>query len=189
MLITGRQACRVLAGAGVSKRCALHVLASGLAGDATRAGAVVLYDHARVEELARRPVVAWSEVCELGLTGEVGVGMPGFFVSRREFPATGSRADQLESLGRGWGSVCPWSWVAMSLQIKRYGSFPFLATIGGLVVLGAEIVETRGLSELVLESPGPWFDALEGGWFPTGPGRPWVLHLGPLTGELSLSAA
>jgi hypothetical protein len=71
----------------------------------------------------------------------------------------------------------------MQHQLQRQGSFPFVASVGGLVVLGADIVEVRGGSELVLQLPGPWFDGWEGCWLPTGPGRPWVLHLGPLEPE------
>src|SRR6476646_9394882 len=116
MMITARQACRVLAGAGVSKRCALDVLASGLAGDADRAGAVVLYERDRVAALARRPVLTWSDVVGESRTGQIGC-LPGLFVSRRHFPATGSRAEQLAALSGGWSAVSPWRWVAMALWI------------------------------------------------------------------------
>jgi len=177
MLIGARRARQLLTRDGVSTWSAQRVLAAGLAGEPTRSGSAVLYDAARVTELAARPSVPWPELdehCPAGL-----------FTSRRDFPVTGTRADQLAALCRGWSDVNPWAWIAMAHQIERFGSFPFMATIGGLVVLGADIVEARGLSEFVLESPGRWFDALEGGWFPTGPGRPWVLHLGVLTGELS----
>ena len=71
----------------------------------------------------------------------------------------------------------------MHHQVVRYGALPFVATVGGLVVLGADIVDTRGLSGLVLEPPGPWFGVVDGRWLPTGPGRPWVLSLGALTSE------
>ena len=82
----------------------------------------------------------------------------------------------------------------MAHQIHRYGYFPFVATVGGLVVLGADIVEARGLSQLTLEPPGAWLEVAAEHWLPTGRGRPWVLLLGPLsdsasTGELSPDAA
>src|SRR6476646_7922128 len=122
MWITAREACRALALAGVSQRCALRVLGAGLAGGAMRTSNAVLYDKARVIELAQRPTVSWTELDEPCPAG--------FFVSRREFPATASRERQLASLCSGWGSVCPWNWVCLDHQIGRYGSFPFVATVG-----------------------------------------------------------
>jgi hypothetical protein len=175
VLISARKACQFLADAGVSKRCALQVLASGLAGKAVDGGTTALYEHDRVLDLAQRQGMPWSGLAEQCPTG--------FFVSRREFPATGSREEQLAALSGGWASVSPWRWIAVSSQIDCHGSFPFVATIGGLVVLGADIVGVRSRSELVLERPGSWFEAIEGRWFPTGPGRPWVLHLGRLAPE------
>jgi hypothetical protein len=175
MLISAREACDLLTRDGVSRRGALKVLASGLAGSAVRAHHVVLYDEARVAELAARSSLRWQDA-EQWSPG-------GFFVSRREFPATSPRADQVASLSGGWGSVCPWEWLVVALQMERHGPLPFVATVGGLVAFGADIVEVRGFSQLVLEEPGPWFDDAAGCWFPTGPGRPWVLHIGALSRE------
>jgi hypothetical protein len=128
MLISAREACDLLIRDGVSRRGALKVLASGLAGPAVRAHHVVLYDQARVEELAARPSVHWPDAAEWS---------PG-------------------------------------------GFFPFVATVGGLVAFGADIVEVKGFSKVVLEQPGSWFEDVAGCWFPTGPGRPWVLYVGAL---------
>ena len=66
--------------------------------------------------------------------------------------------------------MSPWTWIAMAHQIHRYGYFPFVATVGGLVVLGADIVEARGLSQLTLEPPGAWFEVAAEHWLPTGRG-------------------
>jgi hypothetical protein len=175
VLISAREASRLLTRDGVSRRAALRVLGSGLVGDPVRTSSVVLYDQALVEELAARPSVHWREAAAWCPSG--------FFVSRRAFPATRSRADQMTALTGGWGSISPWEWVTAGLRLKQHGALPFVATVGGLVVLGADIVELRGLSQLVLEEPGPWFDGVAGSWFPTGPGRPWVLHLGTLRPE------
>jgi hypothetical protein len=90
MLISARKASRVLARDGVSPWTALQVLASGLVGDPLRIGTMEFYDEARVDELAARPSVTWGEAeqrCPAGL-----------FISRRGFPATGSRSDQLAAL-------------------------------------------------------------------------------------------
>jgi len=183
MYIGARTARELLTRPGVSAWSADRVLASGLAGEPIRTGHAVLYEEGRVIELAERPSVGWTDVhqcCPAGI-----------FVSRRDFAATGSRTEQLAGLTEGWSDVCPWTWIRMAIRIHDHGPLAFVATIGGLVVLGADIVEARGLSELVLAPPGPWFDALDRCWFPTGRGRPWVLRLGPLcgTGEVSPDAA
>jgi hypothetical protein len=169
MLISARKASHLLARDGVSPCTALQVLAAGLAGEPIHTSAMDLYEHERVAELAARPSVWWPEADQLC--------RPGFFLSRRSFPATAQRADQVAALSGEWGSVSPWRWVVMHHRLTTHGSFPFVATVGGLVVLGADIVETRGCSELVLEEPGAWFRGWQGRWFPTGRGRPWVLIL------------
>jgi hypothetical protein len=183
MFIGVRRARQLLTRDGVSAWSAQRVLESGLVGEPIRSGSALLYDEARVTELAERPSTPWRE---LGQRCPEGV-----FVSRRAFPATGSRAEQVAALSSGWSSVSPWRLVAMSHWIQGHGYFPFVATIGGLVVLGADIVQVRGLSELTLAPPGSWFDVTAGHWLPTGPGRPWALYPGPpiAAGELSPDAA
>ena len=155
MLMTARKASQALVRDGVSLWSANAVLKAGLAGEPERTETSVLYDADRVRDLAQRPTVSWTQL--------EGLCPAGFFVSRRNCPATGSREEQVAALSDGWGSVCPWRWVVMDIQRS----------------LGADIVETRGFSHMVLEPPGPWFEPMEGCWFPTGRGRPWVLHVGP----------
>jgi hypothetical protein len=189
MYISARQARALLIREGVSAWSAQRVLASGLAGEPVRLASTnssrssVLYEEDRVTELVQRPSMHWPELDQHCPAG--------YFVSRRSFPATAPRADQLAALSGGWSGVCMWTWIVMSIQIDSCGYLPFVATVGGLVVLGADIVKARGLSELVLAPPGPWFDAVAGHWLPTGPGRPWVLTLGPMkvADELSPDAA
>ena len=179
MLIGARRAREVLVRDGVSSWSAQRVLSAGLAGEPIRSGSAVLYEAARVMELAERPSARWPDIA--------GRCPAGLFVSRRDFPATAPLADQLKALSVGWSAVNPWAWVGMALRIPHLGPAGFVATIGGLVVLGADIVEARGFSELVLAPPGPWYDDAAGHWLPTGPGRPWLLTLGaPMTAaELS----
>jgi hypothetical protein len=170
MLIGARRARELLVRDGVSTWSAARVLESGLAGEPIRTGSAVLYDEARVVELAGRPSVGWPDIDDLCPAG--------LFVSRRDFPATAPRADQLSALCMGWSAVNMFAWVGMTLRIPHLGPVGFVATIGGLVVLGADIVETRSFSELVLAPPGPWFESAAGHWMPSGPGRPWLLTLG-----------
>jgi hypothetical protein len=179
MVIGARRARQLLTRRGVSEWSARKVLESGLAGEPIRSGSAVLYDEARVTELAQRPSVQWPEFyarCPAGV-----------FVSRRDFDAAGSRTEQLATLSEGWSAVCPWAWVGMSLRLEMVGYFPFVATVGGLVVLGADIVETRGFSRLVLAPPGDWFEAAAGHWMPTGRGRRWFLDLGSVSATAGLS--
>ena len=81
--------------------------------------------------------------------------------------------------------MSPWRWVALGCQIDRLGRIPFVATVSGFVVLGADIVGLGPGSELSLAEPGSWFDPVSDGRLPTGPGRPWFLYLGPLTPGLA----
>ena len=165
----------MLVAAGVGSRGARRVLESGLAGEPVRTRAAVLYDVARVQALAERPT--------LGLWDLVDRCPGGFFMARRPMDVRLSPAEQLGDLSHGWGEVSRWRWVAMAHQVRRQGSIPLIVTVSGFVVLGADIVGLRGFSELVLGPAGTWFDAVAGSRVPMGPGRPWVLHLGPLAPE------
>lgn len=64
----------------------------------------------------------------------------------------------------------------MTFRIEAHGSLPFLATVSGLVVLGADIVGVRGPT-LELTTPGAWFDRFQESRLLIGSGRPWALHL------------
>ena len=77
--------------------------------------------------------------------------------------------------------MSPWARLGMHLRLERHGSLPFVARVSGFVVLGADILGLQGQSELVLGPAGGWYDEVAGCRFPTGPGRPWVLHLGLLS--------
>jgi hypothetical protein len=172
MLVSSREACQWLAKVGLKRSSAQRVLDAGLAGEPTRTRGAVLYDADRVRALVERPELTWGDM--------VGLCPAGFFVSRRAFDVTRTHDEQLAAARCGWADVSVWRWVAVEFQISQQGSLPFLATVSGCVALGADIVGVRRGSELELEPPGPWFEAVADSWFPTGPGRPWVLHLGPL---------
>src|ERR1700710_974419 len=170
MLISGREARALLQAAGFSSRHARTALESGLAGEPIRAKVAHLYDEARVHELAGRPTGAWRAVLE---------GCPdGIFVARRELDLTRSTPELVEQASRGWGEMNPFQWSAMCSHIRRHGNLPFVATVGSVVVLGADVVGGRAGSELRLAEPGGWFNRFRGGRLASGPGRPWVLFLG-----------
>ena len=175
MLVSARQASAILAGVGLSRGSALRVLDSGLAGEPIRTPSALLYQRDRVQRLAASRCVAWDEA--------VALCPAGLFVARRDLRVGRPRSEQIASLAGGWGGLSPWSWIALHLQIVDYGSVPFIATVAGYVALGADIVATGPRSSLVLGEPGDWFEAVVGCRLPTGRGRPWVLHLGPLAPE------
>ncbi len=173
MLISAREAAEVLEPIGLGRRHADRVLASGLAGEPVRTRSAVLYEAERVRDLAGRRTVGYRELMDRCRAG--------FFVARRDVDVRLTREEQLARLRGGWGEVSPWAWLGVRLQIERQGSLPFLATVSGFVVLGADIIGLHSQSELVLGPAGGWYDEVAGCRFPTGPGRPWVLHLGPLS--------
>jgi len=169
MFISGRDARAILEAAGFSSRHARTALACGLAGNPIRAGSAHLYDEARVRDLAARPTMGWRQVHE--------ACPDGIFVARRDLDVSRPLPELVELAARDWGGLNPWVWLALSFQIKALGGLPFVLTVAGSVVLGAEIVGRRAGSELRLADPGPWFDQFRGRRLSTGPGRPWVLHL------------
>jgi hypothetical protein len=147
-------------------------LDSGLAGQPLRTTAAHLYDEARVRDLVDRPAINWPSViaaCPIGI-----------LVARRHLDPTRSRDQLIEELSGGWTEISPWTWLALTLRVDAHGSLPFLATVAGVVVLGADIVGTRagsGGPRLDLATPGPWFDRFQGSRLLMGSGRPWALHL------------
>ncbi len=169
MLISGREARAMLEAAGFSTRHARTALNSHLAGPPIRSAVVHLYDETLVRDLAERPVVDW-----LGLSR---VCPDGFLVTRRDLDLSVAREELVAQVSRGWDGMSPWMRVAMSLRVARRGSLPLLATVAGVVVLGAEIVSARDHSGVRLGSPGAWFAGLQGARLSLGPGRPWVLQL------------
>lgn len=163
MLISGREATALLvATAGVTARQARQALAAGLAGEPERTRAALLYDEPRVTALAGRTPVdqpTMDRACPHGC-----------FVARR--------AEQLE----GPWDFSPWSAALVAARVDQHGGFPFLATVAGFVVAGAEITGLAGAGErqylFTLGPAGGWFGDFAGRRCPTGPGRPWALYCG-----------
>jgi hypothetical protein len=115
-----------------------------------------VYDRDQVAELIARPPV---------LDAELDDRFPhGLFVARRT-----------RGLDAGW-KFSPWTCVWMRVRIERHGSFPLVATIGGYVVHGADILDATTAGTLRLAERGPWFAPLLGRRLPTGPGRPWWIR-------------
>ena len=169
MLISGREAAARLASIGMPRRQANLALGAGLAGWGMRTPSAVLYEGDRVDALVRRPTVepdAVARHCPEGL-----------FLDRRvtdvrRFDPLGVAA--VDELRLGWlnGAL-------LAVSVDLNGSLPYVATVCGFVVLGAEITGVRsgvpGHFSLELTEPGAWFEAWRGRRWPTGPGREWSL--------------
>jgi hypothetical protein len=173
VLISQREACEVLTGAEVSRRHAQRALACGLAGNPIRTRSALLYDEAAVWALASRTILLRAHMWRRSPAG--------FFVARRDVAAHAPREAQLHELATGWEAVSPWTWVGLSLRVDRLvqergRGLPFVCTVAGFVVLGAEIVSARG-RRLELVDPGAWFDGLGDARLLLGPGQAWSIHL------------
>lgn len=168
MLITGRGARAVLEEAGVSTRLARTALSCGLAGEAVRTTAAHLYDEARVRELATRPVIrggAFLDACPQG-----------YFIARREIQVAVPREELIRQVAHGWTSVGMWTWTFLGLRVQRLGRVPFVATVAGFIVLGADIIDLEPGCGLTLAPPGAWFEPFESGRLPMGRGQSWVIN-------------
>lgn len=179
MLISAREATYVLASIGLDREATRRVLRAGLAGPAQLVGGTHVFDGQRVSALAARQPVATA-------------GAPTTFVARvsprQGLDVTASFEDQVAAVRRGWpmSRIGP---IVLRHAIELDGPMPFVATVGGLVAMGADIVgvafDSDRIAALDLRAPGPWFDLFRERRLPTGPGHPWLLwprHGGTATG-------
>jgi hypothetical protein len=178
MLVSGREAARILiaTGAVTGEAQARAVLSAGLAGGGVRAGSGLLYDNEVVERLAQRPWLSREEqhvACPQGV-----------YVARL------SRATRLDT-------TQPWD--AVISQVDRMpkipvlstallgvcisvagGRLPWVATLHGFVVVGADLTgfKTGAERQFRLAAPGEWFASWEGRRIPSGRGgRSWVIRM------------
>lgn len=184
MEINGREAARRIGERHLlSRDQARRVLASGLAGPARRTKGVVLYDADRVEALLARPMCAYETLDRIRpFIARLGRG--------RSLDLGATWAEQADVARRGWRLP-----LLTGVMLRRLGSLgpdrhPFVATLGGWVVLGAEITgwsvddqPTPRRSALRcsfhLEEPGDWYDALADTWLPLENGAAWTLWGAP----------
>ena len=160
----------------MGRKQARRLLAAGLAGPPVVTPTALLYRAVVVDDLTRWPLVDGTAVdaaCPSGV-----------FVARRNFDVMSPRRAQLGVLREGW-DLSPWTRVWIRAVCARDGRLPFVATVAGFVVLGAEIIGVALAAErrcrLEFRDPGMWFDTLRSARFPTGPGRDWVLRGSPCT--------
>lgn len=156
--ISEREAARLLTPLGLSRSGSQHLLSTGIAGPAMRAGGMKLYDARLVEELASRPPVSADEVRKLFPDGAMVVRLPRARTvdASAEWPDT---ADELAGpwpLGRGAG---------LAVWVKHLSghTVPLMLTVAGCVLSGATTTDVLPASEtqgtgvaFALSAPGPW---------------------------------
>jgi hypothetical protein len=181
MLISGREASRILAPVVSGDAQARCVLRSGLSGSGVETRSGRLYDEQRVFALAARPLVEETDLltaCPDGL-----------YIARLPRSASVDATQPWEALTRelGWMPAMPGLTAALlGVRVKVCARLPWVATLCGFVVAGAEIVGFREVpgagTAFVLEPPlGDWFSLLESRRLPTTVGgRPWHLWTPPV---------
>jgi hypothetical protein len=182
MLVSQREASRLLERAGLTRNRSRRLLASGMAGEPVATAGALLYEAERISELAARPVV--SEERLMGACPGV------LFVARRDLPLSAPCVEPLAVLAGGW-PISSATALYLDLWIERHGYVPLVATICGFVAAGAEIVGVTSdpdgtptfrdplIARFDLRGAGDWFDVFEHHRLDTGPGRAWsILGLG-----------
>ncbi len=178
MLLSVRDSADVLAAAGLTVEQTRLLLRTGVAGPGTRIGGAVAYDEDAVVGLATWPEIDASEV--------IRSSPGGVYVARLSRDATvdagASWATAAESL-RDQPSMTEMSRALLAARIAGHGRLPWLATMFGFVLLGADAVGVwsdleRGRTLFGLEPPGPWFGAVDGRRLRTRRGRPGLLLTG-----------
>lgn len=166
-LVTTRGAAGILGGAGLTWKAARAVLLSGLAGPGERVGNAVLYEAAEVERLLSRPWVQPRGI-ERAFVARLAAGR----LVLRQGAAAAETGAELEQVRHGWVTDAI-TRVRLRLAVEEQGYFPFVATVSGFVVLGADIVGV-GVRTLELAPPGAWWKRYAGHRLATGRGHHWT---------------
>jgi hypothetical protein len=179
MLLSARQAAGVLlTQGGIARTQARRLLAAGLAGPGVASAGAVLYDRTAVQTLALRPVLELDELAALCPHGLV---IARIDPERRVDTSAGW--EELAADLSTQQAMPPLTRALLAARIAAYGSVPWVATLCGHVVLGADAVRVRaagtggdGTVAFTLARPGPWSEAIDDGVLPTGRGgRPCVI--------------
>ena len=174
MLISGRQAGRLLRDVVSSDEQARILLRAGLAGPGTRTSHGRLFDSSTVEALRLRPLVDEAELAVVCPKGLVVARLP----RDAELSLAGSWSDVAAQVTATVSRQRPPTTMTSALlgvQVEVFGPMPFVATLLGFVVLAADLL---GMSRagLELRHPGPWATVVERRRLHTRPGgRPSYL--------------
>jgi hypothetical protein len=172
MLISTRQAADLLLGRVATFEQTRHLLRCGAAGPGVRIGRSVAYDGGRVGDLGDRP---WVDERRLARECPWGVHVARVARSRivdvdTDWEAQARQLSEQPAMPSLTAAL-------LGVRIGLSGGLPWIATVSGLVVLGAEVAgwRTGGQETFVfdLRPPGSWFDGVHGRWFRFQEGRPW----------------
>jgi hypothetical protein len=176
--VTGRGASRLLMGGVGSDEQVRVLLRTGAAGPGRPTTGGTLYDERLVRDLASRPAVDPAELATRCPFGLYVARVPRSLTVDLAAPWTDTAA-ALSRMPTMPALTAALLQVRMRLSERR---LPWVATVSGFVVLGADLVGIAAPEEAAagqwfrLEPPGEWFAAVDGRWFPTGRGgRPWHL--------------
>jgi hypothetical protein len=179
MLLSARQAAGVLLReGGIARMQARRLLAAGLAGPGVPSAGAVLYEQTAVQTLAVRPLLDLDElaaVCPHGLV------IARIDRARRVDTATGWEGLAADLSAQQ--AMPPLTRALLAARMAAYGSVPWVETLCGHVVLGADALSVRaagpdsdGTVAFTLTRPALWFDAIDDRVLPTGRGgRPCVI--------------
>lgn len=181
MLVAGREASRILKPVVSGDAQARRVLRSGLAGAPIATSSGPMYDDQLVRALVDRPFVDVSRLVTLCPHG--------LYISRiartTEVDVSATWPDLVDALALV-PAIPTLTTALLEVQMTAWDGLPWVATLCGRVVLGAEAhgFKEHGLQEqgasgrrsFDLRIPGDWFRAFEGRRLPTSRGgRPWYL--------------
>lgn len=184
MFVSARQAAGLLLEqGGIARTQARSLLAAGLAGPGVRGAGAVLYDQTAVQALASRPVLALDELTPVCPHGLVVARIDG---SRRV--EAGAGWEELAADLSVQSGMPPWTRALLAARISAFGSLPWVATLCGHVVLGADAlgvysglghgVDRDGTVTFTLARPRRWFGAVEDVVLRTGRGgRPCLIWI------------
>ncbi|MDN5893565.1 MAG: hypothetical protein L0H93_06015 [Nocardioides sp.] len=171
-LVSGREAAAILAQMGVTREPARRALLAGVAGTGQRVRGSVLYERARVHALLSAPLV--GDTLPTLMTR-------GTFIARiKDCGAIAERECDdhlLRQVARGW-HVSPITRLSFSVRVARDEWMPFVATVSGFAVLGAEIIGVgleRDGTRFTLRAAGAWYESVHRRRVPTRAGGPWTV--------------
>lgn len=171
-LLSTREAAERL---GLDRESARLALAGGLAGPSVRVRSAVLYEAARVDDLAARGLVPLDALPVDALPEDCRTGMMVVRLARRT-DLRASRGDLLALISTGY-RMSPWTRMLIRNRVATRRSVPLAATLGGFVVLGADITDVehvgRREARLRLTDAGSWFETWRAGRFEAGRGSRW----------------
>ena len=179
-------------GVGITRRTARLVLGAGLCGPGLRTRGAVLYGAERVRAVADRPEVAHSSILRVQWPGTlvVRLGAASGLDLLAGVEDGEEEEEQRASVSGPWG-LSPWLRARIGLalsgaQFSEPRPVPFVATVGGFVALGADIVgaapeDSRPRAGVLLDlaPPSDWYDGFGRRRLPTGRGGPWRFYSSP----------